>query len=472
MKTKTLQFARLLRTGGILLFFMLLGNVPVFAAQQQIFGNEQLENNANKQVLDFDNTGGNVILQFGAALGEQLYWDNTGGQFIFTDDANVQGNLDVDGTITAGSSNVQLTNAAGKIDGEQIADDTIDDDSVDFGMGGDQVGADDLTAADTFDNSNSTNVQSVLDDLDAAITTGGAATSTGTTSNSYIIDTDNNGVNPVLQFGAALAETLTWNNAASRFDLSDDLNVTGTITSTGTINGVGLSTTSLDFNGNATVGDGLNSVAIDGTSWDVSGTGTATGLSLDADTNTVTNIENADIKAGANIDFSKLATRTKTMAVQMNDLTIQTDGTNNLANLYTDSETGANPHQFYILKSQQATLQDTNLVIKAKLPTDFVSFANSGDLSFSYKNTGTNNTDSKIDILVKDKDGDNAFTASDGQNLFSTSWATYTDEFDGVSFNPTAGDYIYLTLTGYASKDLTVSQDAYLGEVVLTYTGK
>jgi hypothetical protein len=52
-------------------------------------------------------------------------------------------NLDVTGTIQAGSGNHDLTNAAGLIDGEKIQDDTIDDDSIDFT---------DVTLADlTFD---------------------------------------------------------------------------------------------------------------------------------------------------------------------------------------------------------------------------------------------------------------------------------------------------------------------------------
>lgn len=52
-------------------------------------------------------------------------------------------NLDVAGTIQAGSGNHDLTNAAGLIDGEKIQDDTIDDDSIDFS---------DVTLADiTFD---------------------------------------------------------------------------------------------------------------------------------------------------------------------------------------------------------------------------------------------------------------------------------------------------------------------------------
>ena len=53
------------------------------------------------------------------------------------------------------------------------------------------------------------------------------------------------------------------------------------------------------------------------------------------------------------------------------------------------------------------------------------------------------------------------------------SWnVEYTDEFDGASFNPIAGEYIYITIKGYASKAGATEQNAFAGELVLTYTGK
>ncbi len=53
-------------------------------------------------------------------------------------------------------------------------------------------------------------------------------TGPGTGSNTFILDDDDTGGDVSLQFGTALSESLTWNNAASRFDLSDDLQVDGT----------------------------------------------------------------------------------------------------------------------------------------------------------------------------------------------------------------------------------------------------
>lgn len=55
-------------------------------------------------------------------------------------------------------------------------------------------------------------------------------TDTGTTSNSFILDNDDTGGNVFLQFGATLAETLTWNNATTTFELSDGLNLADDLT--------------------------------------------------------------------------------------------------------------------------------------------------------------------------------------------------------------------------------------------------
>jgi hypothetical protein len=155
------------------------------------------------------------------------------------------------------------------------------------------------------------------------------------------------------------------------------------------------------------------------------------------------------------------------MLISMNDLTVTTDGTNNISDLFTDYDQ-ANDRQFYILKTQQSSLQDLDLRFKVKLPEDFKDWTSSNDLRFSYRNTGSDNTDSRIDILVEDADGDAAFTAADGQNLFSAAWTDYTDEFDGGAFDPAAGDFIYVTVKGYTSND-SVQQNPYIGEIVLTY---
>ena len=56
-----------------------------------------------------------------------------------------------------------------------------------------------------------------------------AENTSGTSSNTFTIDNDDTGGDATLQFGTLLAETLTWDSANSRFNLSDDLSVNGNI---------------------------------------------------------------------------------------------------------------------------------------------------------------------------------------------------------------------------------------------------
>ncbi len=65
------------------------------------------------------------------------------------------------------------------------------------------------------------------------------------------MDSDNTGGNVTLQYGATNAETITWNNANTRFDFSDDLNITGGILVSGSNSTFGATsgTTRVDING-------------------------------------------------------------------------------------------------------------------------------------------------------------------------------------------------------------------------------
>jgi len=438
-----------------LLFTLLLVSTGTAFAETLLYTNEIYEMNPNKVILDADDTGGDVTLQFGTTLNESLLWNNTSGTFVFSDDLNITGNLDVDGTITAGTSDTVITQADGQIDGEVIAADTIDDDSIDFGMGADQVGADDITMTDEFDNSNNTNVQDVMDDIDAAIgdkaytednyvtdgesstdsidaldqqvkdnadAVAGTANITGTTSNTFTLDNDNTGGNILLQFGQTLAEQIYWDSAGTAFTFTDDVQINGNLGITGTI----------------------------------------TGATIDGDDNTL-----------QDIPWTAIDTRTKKLKLDISDLTVIEDGSNNQANIFTESETGTDPHEYYYVRTGQTSQQDLDLKFKVLLPEDFVDFTTaSNDLSFYYKNTGAGTADSKIDILVEDDDGDDAFTAADGQDLFNLAWTEYTDEFDGGSFNPAAGEYIYVTVKGYARRQGGSRYIPYIGEIVFTYTGK
>lgn len=171
------------------------------------------------------------------------------------------------------------------------------------------------------------------------------------------------------------------------------------------------------------------------------------------------------------IGTGALKTREQQIHVPIDTAAITTDGTDNELNVFVGSQTGAtaNPHHYYRVETGSGQLQDIDIRMKVLMPKDFVDFSNSNDLTFSYRTGSGASAVNKLDILVEDDDGDDAFTASDGQGLVNTSWTDYTDEFDGGSFNPAKSEYIHVTIKAYASSNEGM---AYAGEVIITYTAR
>lgn len=489
--------------GSALLFLMLAQTAK--ADEMQIYSNEQQEENSNLLILDFDgdsiSAGENVILQFGDALGEQLYWDTTNGQFVFTDDVDVQGDITLSGSV-----NMQVGETVDGVDVSELASDVstnttnigtnASDISTIEGNIGNQTYTEDnyVTDAET--------VTASIDALDQALNdvATGASAATGTTSNSYVLDTDNTGGNVVLQFGGTLNESLTWNSATSQFDLSDDLNIAGNISLTGTVDGVDVSTLATTV-GTNTSNISTNAGNIATNAGDIATIEGNIGDQLYTEENIITDSESTtdsldaiDMAIGdqaytnntyltdgqtvtASLDaleqaLDGIATGTSDQAIfiSMNDLNVTEDGTANRVNLYTDTE-GTSGHRYYILKTKQASVQDLDLKFKVKLPEDFKDWdtASGNNLNFYYKNTGTS-AQSKIDVLVEDSAGTDSFAAANGASLHNTSWTNFTQDFTAGTY--TAGDYIYVTVKGYGSYGAGTYYAPYLGEIVLRYNSK
>lgn len=510
---KTPQFMGRSRTAiSILAVTSLLASLAApfqaLAVDVLIFSNEIFEENSNTLILDYDDTGGDVTVQFGSTLGEQLFWDNTNTQFTFTDDLALEGNnitLDSDNTGAGADVNIIAEQGADNNGVIRYNATTNQWELSNDGAAFEAIASGSVSDADTLDTLDST--QFLRSDTSDSFTSGTLDFNAGTTvdvngtldasgatdiiipnteSNTFILDNDNTGGNVALQFGQTLNENLTWNNASSRFDLSDDLRVDGVIEQNG-------NSFTLDAD-NAVAGADVDIVANQGSDndgtirynattnqWELSNDGGAfndiiTDAEIGDRTFTNDNFVTDGETVTASIDAldtalgTATANATETIFVNMNDMTVVADGSNNNANIYSGYDE-TNDHQYYTVKSTQVALNDLDVKIKVRLPEDFVDFSNSGDLSFFYQNTGTNSTDSAIDILIEDNDGDDAFTAVDGQGLFNAAWTEYTDEFDGAGFDPAAGEYIFITLKGYASRDGATNQQPYMGEIVLTYTG-
>jgi hypothetical protein len=149
----------------------------------------------------------------------------------------------------------------------------------------------------------------------------------GNTSNTLTLDSDNTGGDIILQFGTTLNESLKWNSASTQFDLSDDLSlVGGGLTTSGGANSLNNNSnfaTNINTGtstGAVTIGGGLNTVAIDSTSWDISTAGVASGLT--------------GITSSGTIDF------TAGMSASGGTINLN-DSSNNNVNINTGTSTGA-----------------------------------------------------------------------------------------------------------------------------------
>jgi len=377
---------------------------------------------ADTFVLNSDDSTTQTTLQFGNTLNSTLAWDQSTNVFTFTDDLLVQGDLEVAGNLT--------------LDSGVSANAILDEDN--FASNSATALATQQSIKNYVDNT-----VTGYSDNEKADKVGGA-----TAGNLAGLDAEGN----LTDAGVASNNLVT---------LDGTQTITGDKTFTGTINDTNLSSGGIDFNGNATVGTSDDTLALQSDHWSIDSTGNTTGLTIDANTNAITNL-----------DWNDLATRVKKYRVTMNDMTVQSPSADYFCDLYSGSEMQSplttDPHEYYFLKTRRDTLQNMSLKIKVQLPQDFVSFGEASDLSFNYKNTGANSSASAIDISVRDNANNVAWFGGAGQNLYSANWSTFAVNFSNSSFAPSAGQYIYITLTGFASQNAS----PYLGEITLTYIGR
>jgi len=201
-----------------------------------------------------------------------------------------------------------------------------------------------------------------------------------TNADTFILDFDNTVSGPtgsvILQFGNTLAKFLEYDTAASWFNFNDDVNITGNLTTTGTINGV-------IVNG-STVGPYNQSMVFE---------------------------------------------------PHYSQAVIQPDGTNNKGTLRTEfSDTDGAPgnanYNYYKWTTNQPTLQDNDLVLRIKLPEGFSGFQ-AVPLEFTYKTQNGSVSDNKLDLFVEDTTG-TPVTLTGAAGLVNTAFTTASITFIGA----------------------------------------
>lgn len=281
----------------------------------------------------------------------------------------------------------------------------------------------------------------------------------GTNADSFIIDIDDSVGAPStikLQFGSTLAKILEYDIANTYFNFNDDVNITGGLAVSGNVNFAG----STEFH--------MRQVADESTA-------TCTTLDemvLDTAENKIyicTATGSPGTWVAADTGSSSPFAHEMIFEPEYNDSIYAGDGTNNLGKLEifftdTDGDPGNNNYNYYKWTTQQATLQDFDLIIRTNLPTNFTGWG-ATPVQFTYKTADANTANNKIDISIEDTAG-TAVTLTGAANLASASWTTASITYGGTP-TWTAGEEITIKLKLSALS----AGIAYAGNITLFFNG-
>ena len=197
----------------------LVAGLFLHVAEASTWSPTLLVNTEAFQVIDDGDGSTNIELRFGDTANEILRWDVGTARFQFTDDVHIEGNITGSGTlITDGAISTKGNLTINSDNGGANAVLTFGNDAA-----GETITFNDTT--NEFDISDDVNVTGTFD------TTGNITTDANLT-----INEDSGGADAVLTFGNDGGdETFTFSDTSNNFELSDDLDVTGTMNTTGNI---------------------------------------------------------------------------------------------------------------------------------------------------------------------------------------------------------------------------------------------
>ena len=183
------------------------------------------------QTIDDSDSAGDIELRFGDSVDERIYWDRTPGRFRMSDDVYVDGDLTASGILSIEGA-VSLQGAV-----------VLNENAVDADVRMESQSNPNLFFLDASANrigirkDNPTVALAVAGTISGSIIKSrGALTASG---NLYIdhnlqINADDEAVDARLRFGSDTTdETLTFINLEDRFEFSDDLAITGGLSTSG-----------------------------------------------------------------------------------------------------------------------------------------------------------------------------------------------------------------------------------------------
>jgi hypothetical protein len=265
--------------------------------------------------------------------------------------------------------------------------------------------------ADTVDNADVGTAAGNIPSLDLAGLLPISTIPGATNSDTFILD-NNDTIPPggpgsvILQFGNTLNKILEYDTAATWFNFNDDVNITGNLTTTGTINGV-------------TVGPYNQSISLE---------------------------------------------------PLYRDSVLQQDGANNrgkMENFFidTDGVPGNNNINYYVWTTQQAAMQDMDIVIRVLIPDGFVSWQVT-PIQFTYRTQDGVLANNMVDFSLEDTAG-NPVVLAGATSLVSPVFTTTNITFGGAPvFTPGQAITIKIKLSA------TSVGAAYAGKIILNYNGR
>lgn len=488
--------------------------VPVLAssasaANIQIWSNEKELENGNHLILDADDTGGDIFLQFGNTLSETFSWDSTNLRFNLSNSLNVEGNISLTGNVEMvagatvdgvdvselGLANTALaarvstneTNIAGNTgniatnatnisnndtdisalqteqtsQGTRITTNENDIASNDTDISNLQT---EQTTQNTNISTNATNISSNDTDISNLQTEQTAQGTRITTNENNIIsnDTDISG----LQTQVGNTDFTGANYLVFGSDLTAGLLKLDSQIKTNADDIAALANANTALEGRVTANeDDIADLQTEQTTQNTNISNNASAIaSNDTD---ITNLQTEQTAQGTRIttnenDIDALETalaapKPETQLVPMGGVTIKEDGSNNTVNVFRSTDNTGFGHNFHTVTTSQTALQDINLDFQVKTPADIKDLAT---ITLSYKTDGAA-TDSAIDVVVVDSTGATIATST---GLSANTWSDVVLDISGHT--ATAGEILTIEVTGYTAS----GNSAYVGEIAFDYT--
>ncbi len=451
---------------------------------------------ADQYVIDYDDTSAtNIGLSFGSAGTTYFRYDTLNSKFQISNNLDLQSHQLLDARVQnvsvladvpactastdrgkkiyTGAATIAGVNGAQTLSAntEYICNDTNGAATrwVTTASGGDASTLDGLDSTQFLRSDTSDNFTSGILTFDAGTTVTFTGTTTvnlpQTTANTFTFNNDAaNGDTTTLSFGDG-SGTIAWNDTTGNFTLNNATTVSGTLTSNALVVNSG---GSVDLNLNQVQDLRLENVA----TLPVCNAG-STGRELYLTTLDGTNPPGQYVCDGTNWIKSSQSGTNNTMefAAEFKDAVVRADGGTNIGTL-SSAYDATNFRNYYNWYSNNAALQDIDVVLDVRLPQDFASWQATNPVQLDMLTTDTNTAHNKIDVTGVDTAGA-AMTLTSASNLVGSAGNTWTAKNIGITGGTfTAGSRMQMTFKLHAIKTGGTNYVTQLNSLKLNYVRK